>query len=91
MFAGFARLRLVRPLVALDAETTGCDPRNDRIVEIAGVRYAPPPLELILNRDRISSVAVVAESFMSFRCRSTGARDLRARQETFLVHSHGGE
>src|SRR5262245_58208596 len=34
-------LRLVRPLVALDAETTGLDPSTDRIVEIAALRLNP--------------------------------------------------
>jgi DNA polymerase-3 subunit epsilon len=34
-------LRLVRPLVFLDLETTGTDPAWDRIVEIAVLRLAP--------------------------------------------------
>ncbi len=34
-------LRLSRPLVFLDLETTGSDPAADRIVEIAGVRVEP--------------------------------------------------
>src|SRR5688572_25753286 len=34
-------LQLARPLVFLDFETTGLDPANDRIVELAFVRLAP--------------------------------------------------
>jgi DNA polymerase-3 subunit epsilon len=34
-------LRLDRPLVCFDLETTGLDPQNDRIVEIGLVRLAP--------------------------------------------------
>jgi DNA polymerase-3 subunit epsilon len=36
----FKHLHLTRPLVFLDLETTGVDPRRDRIVEIALIRFA---------------------------------------------------
>jgi DNA polymerase III epsilon subunit-like protein len=32
------RLRLARPLCAVDVETTGVDPRADRVVEVGVVR-----------------------------------------------------
>lgn len=35
------RLRLERPLIVLDLETTGVDPRNDRIVEISAMKIFP--------------------------------------------------
>jgi len=34
-------LKLDRPIVFFDLETTGVDPANDRIVEISGIRVAP--------------------------------------------------
>ena len=34
-------LRLDRPIIFFDLETTGIDPANDRIVEISGLRVAP--------------------------------------------------
>jgi DNA polymerase-3 subunit epsilon len=37
-----SRLILERPLVFLDLETTGLDPRNDRIVEISAMKVFPP-------------------------------------------------
>lgn len=40
--ASLGRLRLTRPLVFLDLETTGVDPRNDRIVEISLMKVFPP-------------------------------------------------
>jgi DNA polymerase-3 subunit epsilon len=39
--AVFAHLILGRPLVVLDAETTGLDPQADRIVELAVLRVGP--------------------------------------------------
>ncbi len=36
------RLKLERPLVYLDLETTGVDPRNDRIVEVSLMKVFPP-------------------------------------------------
>ena len=36
------RLRITRPLVFLDLETTGLDPRVDRIVEISIMKVYPP-------------------------------------------------
>src|SRR4051812_32319138 len=46
-------LRLSRPLVFIDLETTGLDPQRDRIVEIAMLRFAPDKgsrrFELLLN------------------------------------------
>ena len=36
---GFTHLALARPLVALDAETTGRDPAADRLVELAAVKF----------------------------------------------------
>jgi DNA polymerase-3 subunit epsilon len=41
MFDHFTELRLERPLVVLDLETTGIDVRKDRIVEIALLRILP--------------------------------------------------
>ena len=35
------RLRLERPVIVLDLETTGVDPRNDRIVEISVMKIFP--------------------------------------------------
>ncbi|HZJ72256.1 MAG TPA: 3'-5' exonuclease, partial [Planctomycetota bacterium] len=35
------RLRLVRPLVVFDLETTGLDPMTDRIVELGCVKLLP--------------------------------------------------
>jgi DNA polymerase III subunit epsilon len=40
--ASLGRLRLTRPLVFIDLETTGVDPRNDRIVEISLMKVFPP-------------------------------------------------
>ena len=40
--ASLGRLVLVRPLVFLDIETTGLDPRHDRIVEISLMKVFPP-------------------------------------------------
>jgi DNA polymerase-3 subunit epsilon len=37
----FRRLRLDRPLCAVDLETTGTDPRADRVVEVGVVRVEP--------------------------------------------------
>ena len=37
----FRRLRPVRPVCALDVETTGVDPRTDRVVEVGVVRVEP--------------------------------------------------
>jgi DNA polymerase-3 subunit epsilon len=49
----FQHLRIDRPLVFLDLETTGVDPRRDRVLEIALLRFAPgvdpQALELRLN------------------------------------------
>ncbi len=49
-------LRVHRPLVFFDLETTGTDPRRDRILEIALLRFAPgadpQALELRLNPQR---------------------------------------
>jgi DNA polymerase-3 subunit epsilon len=49
-------LRFRRPLVFLDVETTGVDPYNDRIVEIAMVRFTPGAarhtLEMRFNPER---------------------------------------
>src|SRR5947209_7727828 len=44
-------LRLRRPLTFVDVETTGVDPRRDRIVEIALMRLAPGrrPRKLMLR------------------------------------------
>lgn len=42
MRAATGRLRLERPLVYLDLETTGVDPRNDRIVELSLMKVFPP-------------------------------------------------
>ncbi len=39
---GLGRLRLARPLVFLDLETTGLDPRHDRILEISVMKVFPP-------------------------------------------------
>jgi DNA polymerase-3 subunit epsilon len=36
------RLRLTRPLVFMDLESTGVDPRNDRIVELSLLKMFPP-------------------------------------------------
>lgn len=36
------RLRLVRPLVYLDLETTGVDPRSDRVIEVSVMKVFPP-------------------------------------------------
>ena len=41
MFHGFKHLRLERPLIVIDLETTGTDPQNDRIVEFAVLRIEP--------------------------------------------------
>ncbi len=40
--ATLGRLRLSRPLIFLDLETTGVDPRSDRIVEISLMKVFPP-------------------------------------------------
>jgi DNA polymerase-3 subunit epsilon len=52
----FRHLRIDRPLVFFDLETTGVDPRRDRILEIALLRFAPKAdfqaLELCLNPQR---------------------------------------
>jgi DNA polymerase-3 subunit epsilon len=40
--AALGRLVLTRPLVFIDLETTGVDPRNDRIVEISLMKVFPP-------------------------------------------------
>jgi DNA polymerase III subunit epsilon len=41
MVISFRRLRLARPLCAVDVETTGTDPRADRIIEVGAVRLEP--------------------------------------------------
>ena len=41
MIYRFRHLKLDRPLVVLDAETTGTDPKTDRAVELAAVRFVP--------------------------------------------------
>lgn len=37
----FQHLRIDRPLVFVDTETTGVDPRRDRIIEISMIRFRP--------------------------------------------------
>jgi DNA polymerase-3 subunit epsilon len=37
----FLNLKLERPLAFLDLETTGRDPRTDRVVELAVLKFAP--------------------------------------------------
>lgn len=39
---GLGRLRLARPLAFIDLETTGLDPRHDRILEISVMKVFPP-------------------------------------------------
>ena len=46
----FANLALDRPLAFIDLETTGLDPRNDRIVELAVARFGPGDALLRLHR-----------------------------------------
>jgi DNA polymerase III subunit epsilon len=41
MVLSLRRLRLTRPVCAIDVETTGVDPRHDRIVEVGVVRVEP--------------------------------------------------
>ena len=41
MLSSFRNLRLERPLAVIDLETTGVDPRADRIIEVAVLRLAP--------------------------------------------------
>ena len=43
-------LRLDRPLVVFDLETTGTDPATDRIVEISGLRIAPDGTRQVKTR-----------------------------------------
>lgn len=51
-----SHLRLDRPLVVFDLETTGVDPENDRIVEIAMLKIAPDgerePRRRLINPER---------------------------------------
>ena len=37
----FQHLRLVRPLVIIDIETTGLNPATDRILELAVIKFTP--------------------------------------------------
>ena len=41
MFGGFERLKLRRPLAVFDLETTGTNPSEDRIVEVAVLKLQP--------------------------------------------------
>jgi DNA polymerase III subunit epsilon len=60
----FKNLRIHRPLVFLDAETTGIDTHRDRIVEIAILRFAPGErnrqLVLRLNPEQPIPAAIAA-------------------------------
>jgi DNA polymerase-3 subunit epsilon len=60
----FRHLRLCRPLVFIDLETTGTDPWRDRVVELAMIRFAPGRaavrLELRVNPGRSIPLAASA-------------------------------
>jgi DNA polymerase-3 subunit epsilon len=57
--SALGRLRLERPVVVFDLETTGVDPRNDRIVEISLMKIVPatesePAPEPIVKTRRVN-------------------------------------
>lgn len=46
----FRHLRLRRPLVVLDVETTGTDVRTDRVVQVAALKFAPHKKPILFTR-----------------------------------------
>lgn len=56
------RLQLERPLVAFDLETTGLDPRNDRIVEICCVKLEPGGQRTTRTRRLNPTIPISAEA-----------------------------
>lgn len=49
MLHTLTHLRLDRPLVVLDNETTGPDPRTDRVIEVAAILYRPGEQPSVLH------------------------------------------
>ena len=55
-------IKLERPLVIFDLETTGLFPRKDRIVEIAAVKVNPDGTEETLERLLNPAMPIPAEA-----------------------------
>jgi DNA polymerase-3 subunit epsilon len=58
----FTHLKLERPLVILDLETTGVDPQKDRIIEICVLRFTPPDQRVRHTRRLNPGIPIPAEA-----------------------------